>query len=216
MATRLSREDKEMRNRALVCFFLLVTFLCGCASAPAPRYYRVPLDLSALDSAFFRTHGQSIRVAAFRASAPLRQDSIVTYRDDCPVIEFSENCLWESSPPSLVRQKLTEAFRMCSLFNRVESQPGRPPAHYVLRGQILRFNHLQTSDGSYGEVGLAVEFASREDHEILWSTIVRVREKAQSDSPEAVVIAVSKALHQCIIQIVHQVNHATASRSKIP
>jgi ABC-type uncharacterized transport system auxiliary subunit len=215
MATRLSSEDKEMRNRAIGCFFLLVTVLCGCASVPAPKYYRVPLDLSALDSALFRTYSESIRVAAFRAAAPLRQDSIVTYRDDCPVIEFSDNCLWESSPPSLIRQKLTEAFRACSLFNRVESQPGRPPTNYVLRGQILRFNHLQTSDGSYGEVGLAVEFVSHEDHEILWSTIVRVREKAQSDSPEAVVLAVSKALHHCILQIVQQVNHATAFRSSI-
>lgn len=204
-----------MRNRAVVCLFLLVTLFGGCASVQAPKYYRVPLDLSALDSVPFRTYSESIRVTAFRAAAPLRQDSIVTYRDDCPVIEFSDNCLWESSPPSLIRQKLTEAFRACSLFNRVESQPGRPPTHYILRGQVLRFNHLKTRDGSYGEVGLAVEFISRENNEILWSTIVRFREKAQSDSQEAVVLAVSQALHHCILQIVQQVNHATASRSSI-
>jgi len=204
-----------MNHRSLVCLFLLGTLFCGCASVPAPKFYRIPLDLSAINSAPLGAPSESIRVAPFRAISPFRQDSIVTYCEDSPLIRFSGDCLWESSPSDMVKRKLAEAFRACGLFTRVESQPGRPQADYIIRGQILRFNGLETSKGSYGEVGLAVEFLSQEDHEILWSTIVSVREKAQTDSPESVALAVSEALHECILYIIQHVNHATASRRPI-
>jgi ABC-type uncharacterized transport system auxiliary subunit len=201
-----------MNYRSFLCLFLVGALFFGCSSVPAPKFYRVSLDLSAINSAPLGPLRQSIRVAPFRAVSPFRQDSIVTYCEDSPLIRFSGDCLWESSPPDMVRQKLAEAFRASGLFTRVESQPGRPHADYIIRGQILRFNELETSEGSYGEVGLAVQFLSHEKHEILWSTIVSVREKAQTDSSESVALAVSEALHQCIVYIIQHVNHATASR----
>ena len=200
-----------MINRCAKVLVILVAVLHGCVSAPAPRYYRVPLDFSITNGTSYRPSRGSLRVARFRAVPPLRQDSIVTYQEESPLIEFSPSALWESSPTDIVNVKLAEAFRVEHMFTRVQNRPGRPMADYVIKGKIFRFNRLETSDGLYGEVGLEVELVEQETREILWSAVIKVREKAGSDDPQAVALAVSKALKQCILQITQQVQEATTS-----
>jgi ABC-type uncharacterized transport system auxiliary subunit len=150
-------------------------------------------------------------VAPFRAAAPLRQDSIVTYRDQSARIEFTPYDVWESSPSEIVRQKLAEAFHASRIFHRVETRPSRPAAEYLVRGRIIRFNQLQTSDGLYGEVGLEVELVRQSTGQLLWSASLRVREEARGTDTEAGVVAVSTALKHCILQIIQQVKQTTVS-----
>jgi ABC-type uncharacterized transport system auxiliary subunit len=149
-------------------------------------------------------------VARFRAIPPLRQDSIVTYRKDSARIDFSPDDYWEGSPPDIVKREVTEAFRASQLFKRVDSRPGNPPATYLIRGRVLRFNQLQTDDGSYGEVGLAVEFVDQKNRAILWSAVLQSREKANGDDVEAVSRAVGVALQDCIREMIQRVKQATA------
>lgn len=210
MAADLSREGQKMIKRSAKLLFILVVYIYGCAAVPAPRYYRVPLDISAVSDVSFQSCRESLRVARFHAVAPLRQDSIVTYQDESALIDFSPYDRWESSPPDIVSRKLAEAFRASRLFSQVDSQPGRPPTNYLIRGKILRFNQLEARQGLYGEVELEVEFVSQKNREILWSAVIRDREITKGDDPEAVVLAVSEALRQCILQILQQVKQATA------
>lgn len=203
-------------NMKYAKFFLLLTGIYyGCAAGPSPRYYRVPLDTSAIFEASYQSHTESLRVARFHAVNPLRQDSIVTYRTESALVDFSSNDLWESSPSDIVTRNLAEAFRTSRLFSRVDEKPARMPADYVIRGRILRFNRLRTQDGSYGEVWLEVEFVNQKTREILWSAVIRDLQKADTDNTEAVIQAMSKALGQCILQIVQQVKQTTASHLHI-
>ncbi|NIQ38671.1 MAG: hypothetical protein GTN81_08775 [Proteobacteria bacterium] len=48
-----------------------------------------------------------------------------------------------------------------------------------------------------------------------WSAVVKDQQKADRKSTEALVQAVSVALGQCIVQIVHQVKQTTASHHLI-
>ena len=200
-----------MINRLVRVLFVLTILLCGCASTPTPRYYRVYLDSEVVNDGSFQSYRDSLRVAPFRAAAPLRQDSIVTYQDQSARIEFTPYDVWETSPSQIVRQKLAEAFHASRIFHRVETRPSRPAAEYLIRGRIIRFNQLQTSDGLYGEVGLEVELVRQSTGEILWSTVLRAREEARGSDTEAAVIAVSEALRHCILQIIQQVKQTTAS-----
>jgi ABC-type uncharacterized transport system auxiliary subunit len=109
-----------------------------------------------------------------------------------------------------VRRKLADAFHASRLFSRVDSQPKRLGATYLIQGKILRFNQLQTNQGLYGEVGLRVEFLHQGNREILWSAMIQAREKAQGHGSEAVVLAVTEALENCILQILQQVKQVTA------
>lgn len=189
--------------------------LYGCAAPPSPKYYRVPLGTSFPYATSFRSYQESLRVARFRAVTPLRQDSIVTYRTESALVDFSTHDLWESSPPDIVTRKLVEAFRESRIFSRIHDRPGRQRTDYLIRGKILRFNRLETRDGPYGDVWLEVEFVNQENREVLWSAVVKHRQKADRDSTEALVQAVSDALGQCIVQIVHQVKQTTASHHLI-
>lgn len=189
---------------------LLVVSVYGCATVPAPKYYRVPTDVSAVCDVSVQSYRESLRVARFDAIASLRQDSIVTYQEGSALIDFSPDACWESSPPDIVTRELAEAFRASRLFSRVDSHPNRPPADYLIRGRILRFNQLRTERALYGEVGLGVEFVDQENHAILWSALIRARERVEGENDEAASHAVGEALQQCIRQILQQVKHVTA------
>jgi ABC-type uncharacterized transport system auxiliary subunit len=188
-----------------------MAFVYGCGTTPSPRYYRVPLDASALVDTSLRTYKESLRVDRFHAISPLRQDSIVTYRGESALVDFSSNDLWESAPPDMVSRKLAEAFRTSRLFSRIDEGPGGQPADYLIRGRILRFNRFETNNGLYGDVGLEVEFVSLENRQILWSALIKNRQRAEAEDPEAAIQAVSVALGQCIVQIIQQVKQTTAS-----
>lgn len=215
MASNPSSRGQEMIKWCTKFLLVVVALLYGCVAGPSPKYYRVPLDTTALCDAPFRSHRESLRVARFKAITPLRQDSIVTYRTESALVDFSSNDRWESTPSDIVTRKLAEAFRASQIFSRVDQRPDRQPADYLIRGKILRFNRLETVDGLYGEVWLEVEFFDHETREILWSAVIRDLQKADADHTEAAIEAVSKALGQCILQIVHQVKHTTASHQRI-
>lgn len=212
MATDLSWEGQKMIKRSAGFLLILVASVCGCTAVPAPKYYRVPLDISAVCDAPSQSHGESLRVARFHAVAPLRQDSLVTYHDGSNLVEFSPYACWESSPPDIVSRKLVEAFLASRLFGHVDSQPSNPPANYLIRGRILRFNQLKTDHGLYGEVGLGVEFVDQENREILWSAVIRDRQKAKGNDAEAGILAVGAALQLCIREVLQQVKQVTAYR----
>ncbi len=199
-----------MSKRSTRLLLLLVASVCGCSTVPTTKYYRVPTDISATRDISVQSYQESLRVARFDAIAPLSQDSIVTYQEGSALIDFSPDAYWESSPSDIVSRELAEAFRASQLFSRVDCHPIRPPADYLIRGRILRFNQLQTEEGLYGEVGLGVEFVDQENHAILWSAVIRVRERAKGDDAEAASHAVGDALQQCIGQILQQVNQVTA------
>ncbi|MBW2056744.1 MAG: membrane integrity-associated transporter subunit PqiC [Deltaproteobacteria bacterium] len=190
----------------------LLAFICGCTTVPTPKYYRIPLDTPPASDASLRPCRESLRIARFHAVAPLRQDSVVTYQEGSPLVSFSPSECWESSPPDMVTRKLTQAFWAVRLFSRVDSRPSTPPATYLIRGKILRFNRLQTAHGLYGEVELQVEFVDMRNREILWSARIQARKKARDRGREAAILAVGAALQQCIGQVVQRVEQASAYR----
>ena len=202
-------------RRFINLLLFLSAGISGCTTVPAPKYYRVLLDPTEATAPPFSTPVASLRVARFQAVPPLRQDSIVIYRDSSPRVDFSPYDRWESSPPDIVNRKLTEAFRESRLFSRVECQPSTTPADYILRGRILRFNQLKTQNGSYGEVALEIEFQNYKTHAIIWSAMVQYREKARADDIEAVIDAVGSSLRYCIGQIVQNVKMGTAFRQSL-
>lgn len=210
MAADLSRKGQEMIKGSAKLLFVLVLSVYGCTTVPEPKYYRIPTDASAASNTSFQSYQESLRVARFHAIPPLRQDRIVTYREGAALVDFSPFECWESPPPEIVNRKLAEAFRASQLFSRVDNRPSRPPADYILRGRILQFNQLHAEDGLYGEVGLEVEFVHRETSAILWSAVIRARERAECDNAEAASHAVGDALAQCIGQILQQVKQVTA------
>jgi ABC-type uncharacterized transport system auxiliary subunit len=173
------------------------------------------MDTPAISGSPIQSNQESLRVARFQAVTPLRQDGIVTYQEGFALVQFAQDACWESSPSDMVGERLVEAFQVAQLFSRVDTHPSRAPADYLVRGRILRFNQLQTGHGLYGEVGLAVEFIDQENGAILWSTIIRAREKAEGDDMEAAVHAVGEALQQCIRQIVQQVKQIKAYHGSV-
>ena len=166
-------------------FVLVAT---GCASAPAIHYFTLDMTPSG------RVPGTvAVRVSNMQTSDALSRPGILIAASATRV-EYYATQRWAGGVGELVTQKLN-----------AELDSGSDQATpYLMTGTVLALEQVDTDDGAEARVRLAVEVrepAAREFDPPLVERMYEATRKATRATPDAVVIALSRALEDVAIKI---------------
>lgn len=180
--------------------------LAGCASAPAPTYYRLDFLPPSLERPA-KPLDLTLALPPLKAPEPLARANIL-YQTSSLSLKHNPNQLWLDPPVKLVHQHLVQAFQASGFFDRLTTSRLTTEADLIVNGRLNRFEQVCRPDGWYAEVALWVEVETGSEEMILFSGEVAASRLAETETTEALAAAMGQALGECLSRIVSLVVEA--------
>jgi ABC-type uncharacterized transport system auxiliary subunit len=194
----LSEVDmKTHRGRfwTLVVVFLAALATAACGKAPRTNYYTV--DFPPPSPARTAPAGSQVGVAKPSASHLLRQDRLVYFTNQNE-LNFYDYHRWAESPPALVQELLIRQLRGAHLFADVESYRAQTGLDYVLRGELLAMEEVDTGADVKARFALALELVRQEDARVVWAGRHACERPVAQKSVDAVVETLSGCIQETL------------------
>lgn len=186
----------------VVCMVLVVVGLSGCWGSRtfhAVRYYSVD-GLSATADTAMRTWPLTLGVYAFGEATRYRDRML--YRFSEVEVGFYEYDRWVEPPGEMVTRVVIANLRASGLFRQITPAIDAPALAWVLSGEVLRFDEVQSASGSHAECRLQLELRRVRDEQLLWSDVITTTAALSDDTPAALARAMSEAVQYAARQLI--------------
>lgn len=186
----------------VVCAVLVVVSLSGCLglrTPPSVRYYSVDGLAATVDTAM-RTWPVTLGVRVFGEATRYRDRML--YRFSEVEVGFYEYDRWVEPPGEMVTRAVMTHLRASGLFQQVTPALDAPALAWVLSGDVLRFDEVQSASGSHAECRLQLELRRVRDEQLLWSDVITTTAALSDDTPAALARAMSEAVQYAARQLI--------------
>jgi len=200
------RADSAGRLSGAALVFAALLLAASCATIPPTNYYVLGLPSERGHSGGDGKFPYAVSVAPFE-SEPVYLRKKIVWRSGSSRVGYYSYERWAALPAEMFAFRLYERARGSGLFKDVCASSLSGEADLILRGKIMSFEELDTSDGWLGRVEVKVELADA-DGAIIWSDVVARTAPASEESVEAAVAAIASATEAVITEILASVEQA--------
>jgi len=182
-----------------VAVLLLVGALAGVACGSSrPQHYTVAYAPSASGAA--GGSKSQVGVAVPRASHLLRQDRIVYFTTDNE-LNFYARHRWAEPPNRMVQGLLIRQLRASGSFDDVVAYRAQKGLAYVLRGNLLSMEEVDTASEIKARFGLELELVRQEDDHVVWTGRHGCERPVAAKTVGAVVDTMSGCVQETLSQL---------------
>ena len=186
---------------------LLALAALACGSAPRTNYYTVNYQPAATGSSGAAT--SQVGVAVPHANHLLRQDRIVYFTNQSE-LNYYHYHRWAESPAFMVQSLLIRQLRSASLFDDIVPYRAQKGLEYVLRGQLLAMEEVDTATEVKARFGLELELIRQEDAHVVWNGRHTCERLVGTKTVEAVVAVMSECMEETLNTLTRSLSQALA------
>lgn len=180
---------------ALAVLFLAALATAACGSAPRTSFYTI--DFPPPRPARTAPAGSRVGVAKPSATHLLRQDRLVYFTNQNE-LNFYNYHRWAASPPELVQGLLIRQLRSAGLFDDVVPYRAQTGLDYVLRGELLAMEEVDTASEVKARFALALELVRQKDAHVVWVGRHACERPVAQKSVDAVVETLSGCIEETL------------------
>ncbi|MFZ0964616.1 MAG: ABC-type transport auxiliary lipoprotein family protein [Terriglobia bacterium] len=184
----------EIRACALLGL-LLAALAAGCGSVPKTYFYT--LQAPAAPAPDDPKTNYVLGVEHFRAPEVLRDDRIVYYVSPTQM-NFYQYHRWGSDPATLLSEFTAQWLEASGVFAQVKMLPVRERLDYILGGNVLSFEELDSEGAAKVRFALALSLVRTSDHRLVWSDEQRREAPLAERGVEGVASALNAACNQAL------------------
>ena len=207
-------------SRAKIILILLFGFslpLTACLDFKQPRnkieYYSLEYDPPRMSER--APVSQVIKVSLFSVS-PIYNSRKIIYRNDAYKRAAYDYHKWQANPAEFVTYFLARDMQQSGLFEAVVTPNKRFPHAFVLGGNVDEFLESDLSDGWQADLSLNVFLVNEQEKDvtkkIIFQKSYHVSKPCRQKNPQALAEAMSAALSEASVQIIHEVYDHLADR----
>lgn len=196
-----------MRLR-FACCLIIISFLGGCLGRrefTPVRYYSID-TLSASAPHVARSWPVSLGIQPFTAAT--RYQDRILYRLSEVEVGFYPYDRWVDPPEEMVAHVVASTVRDSGLFRQVVPADDAPLTAWILSGELMRFDEVRMDEQSRSECWLRVELRRAPDAQLLWSDVLKAAVLLSAETPEALALAMSRAVQHIAIRLVRELERA--------
>lgn len=190
---------------------LLALAALACGSAPRTNYYTVNYQPAATASSGAVT--SQVGVAVPHANHLLRQDRIVYFTDQNE-LNYYHYHRWAESPAFMVQGLLIRQLRSAGLFDDIVPYRAQKGLEYVLRGQLLAMEEVDTATEVKARFGLELELVRQEDAHMVWNGRHNCEHAVGTKTVEAVVATMSECVEETLNTLTYSLGEALSQRER--
>lgn len=157
---------KTKLNKSGAVLLLAAGLVAAACGSSRPQHYTVAYTPTA-SGAGGGSKGQ-LGVAVPRASHLLRQDRIV-YFTTGNELNFYAHHRWAEPPNRMVQSLLIRQLRATNAFDDIVAYRAQKGLAYVLRGNLLSMEEVDTASDIKARFGLELELVRQEDDHVVWT-----------------------------------------------
>lgn len=185
----------------------LILSLAGCASAPAPTYYRVDYEIPKSET---RTVKYDLLLAAppMKGPEPLSRTNI-TYRTTSRTLHHYQHHYWEHSPVETAHRHLIQTFRAGKVFSRLTTRRLAMEANLQLKTRLTGFEQVGQGKTAAAKVSIWFQLLETKTNRIILSEEISATSPirpAETDDLEVLAEAMSTALKKCVNEVVADID----------
>lgn len=180
----------------------------GCGKTPPTNFYTI--NYAAASGTGVAAAASSVGVDRPRASQLLRQDRIV-YFTAGNELNFYQYHRWADPPPFRVQALLVQQLQSAGLFENVTLYRAQKNLDYVLRGELLAMEEVDTATAVTARFGLALELVRQKDSRVVWSGRARRDCPVTAKTVPAVVEAMNGCVQQSLEELTRSLGDAVAT-----
>jgi ABC-type uncharacterized transport system auxiliary subunit len=161
-----------------------------------------------------------VGVVVPHANHLLRQDRIVYFTNQNE-LNYYHYHRWAEPPAFMVQSLLIRHLRSAGLFDDIVSYRAQKGLEYVLRGQLLAMEEVDTATEVKARFGLELELVRQEDAHVVWNSRHACERPVGTKMVEAVVAAMSECteetlntLTRSLADTLSQLERAAAEKEK--
>jgi len=167
----------------------------ACGGAPRTNYYTVDYRPAASGASGAAT--SQVGVAVPHANHLLRQDRIVYFTNQNE-LNYYHYHRWAESPAFMVQALLIRQLRSTGLFDDIVAYRAQKSLEYVLRGQLLAMEEVDTATEVKARFGLELELVRQEDAHVVWNGRHTCERLVAAKTVEAVVTTMSECTEETL------------------
>jgi len=167
----------------------------ACGSAPRTNYYTVDYRLATSSSS--GSVASQVGVAVPHANHLLRQDRIVYFTNQNE-LNYYHYHRWAESPAFMVQSLLIRQLRSAGLFDDIVPYRAQKGLEYVLRGQLLAMEEVDTGTEVKARFGLELELVRQEDTHVVWNGRHTCERPVGTKTVETVVAVMSECTEETL------------------
>jgi cholesterol transport system auxiliary component len=203
-------------GRAAGLAVLLPTLLLGCAApGPAPQdsFYSLQARPTVAPAPPARSLAATLLVQDLSARGFLGGRQIV-YRTEAEPLQVQRypRLLWEEPPGRALAAELVTALRAAGPFELVLGWRQRARNDYVLRGELLRFEHRPTATQPYVAAAFTLTLLRASDRGVLMNQRFSGEEPTDGETPKAMVSAFNRLSGRLISEAAVEMGRVSSGR----
>jgi len=170
----------------------------ACGSAPRTLYYTI--EPRPASSASSNSVAGRLGVVKPQASHLLRQDRIVYFTKQNE-LNYYHYHRWAEPPPALLQSLVISRLRAAGLFDDVIAYRAQPELDYILRGQLLAMEEVDTGSEVKARFGLALELVRQDDSHSVWTGQRHCERAVSEHTVEAVVTTINACVDETLTEL---------------
>jgi cholesterol transport system auxiliary component len=207
-------------SRAKIILILLFGFslpLTACLDLKQPRnkieYYSLEYDPPRMSER--PPVSQVIKVSLFSVS-PIYNSRKIIYRNDAYKRAAYDYHKWQANPAEFVTYFLARDMQQSGLFEAVVTPNKRFPHAFAVGGNVDEFLESDLSDGWQADLSLNVFLVNEQEKDvtkkIIFQKSYHVSKPCRQKNPQALAEAMSAAMSEASLQIIHEIYDHLADR----
>jgi len=207
-------------SRAKIILILLLGFslpLTACLDLKQPRnkieYYSLEYEPPRMNER--PPVSQVIKVSLFSIS-PIYNTRKIIYRNDAYKRAAYDYHKWQANPAEFVTYFLARDMQQSGLFEAVVTPNKQFPHAFVLGGNVDEFLESDLSDGWQADLSLNVFLVNEQENDVTKKVIFQksyhFSKPCRQKNPQALAEAMSAAMSEASVQIIHEIYDHLADR----
>ena len=198
-----------MRTKYALALVVMLTAaisvgIFSCATVPPTNYY--VLGRSDHAGQMSETLPYTIAIAPFESETTHMRKKIA-WRSETGRLGYYPYDKWAALPAEMFAFRMYQRAHSSNLFSRVVSGTASDDVDFILQGELISFEEMDTPEGWFGAVEARVELLRR-DGTIVWSGTASHMEPATEEAVDAVVKAIADATEATITEMLSSIEES--------